>query len=162
MRNQENSRSKKYAQFKGPNSTAECTLPDAGCWHLHTEQPAFASGQLCHGIQSDGGGSKHPRYDPEGLERIDALFSRIMLFVAVHFRDEEEMMQQQGFPGYARHKKLHEKFTAKMAIVQSHINNRKVSFSAKLSNLLWDFLYVHINEEDAQYGSYYRDKGLRK
>jgi hemerythrin-like metal-binding protein len=143
-----------------PPQSAHCLMQDVGISTLNSQHLRLASYAMEFNQMVEDLSTRD--MTQKDWKRIDALFSRIMLFVAVHFRDEEEMMQQQGFPGYARHKKLHEKFTAKMAIVQSHINNRKVSFSAKLSNLLWDFLYVHINEEDAQYGSYYRDKGLRK
>jgi len=93
---------------------------------------------------------------------IDALFSRITLFVAQHFRDEEEMMEKHNYPRFEHHKELHGKFTGELAGVQSQINNRKIAFTDKLSNLLWDFLYVHINEVDSHYGEFYRQQGLAK
>ena len=100
--------------------------------------------------------------DKKDWKHVDALFSRIMLFVATHFRDEEDMMQEHGFPGLKHHQKLHNKYIDEMAKVQSQINNRKVAFSDKMSNLLWDFLYAHINNEDSQYGEFYREKGINR
>ncbi len=141
-----------------PPQSAHCLMTDVGVSTLNSQHLRLASyamefNQLVEELTTR-------EMNQKDWKQVDALFSRIMLFVAVHFKDEEEMMREQGFPGFSRHKKLHDKFTSEMAGVQSQINNRKVSFSGKLSNLLWDFLYVHINEEDAQYGEFYRQKGV--
>jgi len=143
-----------------PPQSAHCLMSDVGVSALNSQHLRLASyamefNQLVEELTTR-------EMNQKDWKQVDALFSRIMLFVAVHFRDEEALMQEQGFPGLARHKKLHNKFTSEMASVQSQINNRKVAFSSKLSNLLWDFLYVHINEEDAQYGAFYRESGIDK
>ncbi len=91
---------------------------------------------------------------------IDALFSRICLFVTTHFRSEEELMEKHGYPACAEHKGLHKQFSNDLADVQSKINNRNLKFGSKLSNLLWDFLYVHINEVDIKYKEYLEEKGV--
>lgn len=97
---------------------------------------------------------------PEDWKRIDALFSRISLFVATHFREEEESMKTYGYPAYPGHKAQHEKFVQELARIQSQINNRNIIFKEKLGSLLWDWLYKHINEVDYQYRDFFRDKGL--
>ncbi len=91
---------------------------------------------------------------------VDALFSRICLFVAAHFRSEEEMMEEHAYPATADHKGLHNQFSAELADVQSKINNRNLEFGGKLSNLLWDFLYIHINEVDIKYKEFLEEKGI--
>ena len=92
--------------------------------------------------------------------RIDALFTKIMRFVATHFSEEEALMRKHGYPDYAPHKKLHDKFTAQMIKMQGEINNRNIRFKKKMSSLLWDWLYHHINEVDYQYREFFRSKGL--
>ena len=91
---------------------------------------------------------------------VDALFSRICLCVSAHFRSEEELMEKHGYPGYADHKSLHNQFSHNLEEVQSKINNRNLKFGGKLSNLLWDFLYVHINEVDIKYKVFLEEKGI--
>jgi len=91
---------------------------------------------------------------------VDALFSRICLVVAAHFRSEEELMEKHDYPAYADHKGLHNEFSSKLAEVQSKINNRNLKFGGKCCTLLWDFLYVHINEVDIKYKEFLEEKGI--
>ncbi len=141
-----------------PPQSAHCLVSDVGISTLNSQHLRLASyamefNQLVEELTTR-------EINQKDWKHVDALFSRIMLFVAAHFRDEEQMMQEQGFPGFQQHQKLHNKFVDEMADVQSKINNRKIAFSGKLSTLLWDFLYRHINEEDAEYGEFYREKGV--
>ncbi|MCB1857187.1 MAG: hemerythrin family protein [Gammaproteobacteria bacterium] len=99
--------------------------------------------------------------DASDWKRVDALFSRVCLFVSTHFREEEEQMEKFGYPGYPGHKAQHDKFVASLAKIQSQINDRNVKFKGKLSTLLWDWLYNHINEVDVQYRDFFADKGLK-
>ncbi len=93
--------------------------------------------------------------------KVDALFSRISLFVSTHFREEEEQMEKLGYPDYPEHKKQHDKFVDNLAKIQSQINDRNVKFKGKLSTLLWDWLYNHINEVDVQYRDFFAEKGVK-
>jgi len=141
-----------------PPKSAHCLMSDVGISVLNSQHLRLASyamefNQLVEELTTR-------EINQKDWKRVDALFSRIMLFVAVHFRDEEEMMQEHGFPGLKHHQKLHNKFIDEMATVQSQINNRKIAFTGKLSTLLWDFLYGHINNEDAQYGDFFREKEI--
>lgn len=93
-------------------------------------------------------------------KRVDAVFSRVTLFVATHFREEEEIMRKFEYPGYPGHKVQHDKFVNDLAKIQFQINNRNVKFKGKMSTLLWDWLYHHINEIDVEYREFFADKGL--
>jgi len=95
----------------------------------------------------------------EDWKHIDALFSRISLFVATHFREEEELMRIYDYPEYPGHKRQHDVFVQELAQIQAQINNRNIKFKGKLSTLLWDWLYTHINEVDYQYREFFREKG---
>ena len=92
--------------------------------------------------------------------RIDSLLAKIMRYVATHFAEEEALMREHGYPAYESHKKLHDKFTAEMLKMQGEINNRNIKFKSKMSSLLWDWLYHHINEVDYQYRDFFQGKGL--
>lgn len=141
-----------------PPQSAHCLVSDVGIsvlnkQHLRLASYAMEFNQLVEELTTR-------EINQKDWKHVDALFSRIMLFVAVHFRDEEGMMQEHDFPKYKQHKKLHDKFIDELASVQSQINNRKIAFTGKLSNLLCDFLYGHINNEDSQYGDFYRENGI--
>jgi len=98
--------------------------------------------------------------DAHDWKHVDALFSRVSLFVATHFREEEEIMRKFDYPNYPAHKSQHDKFVNDLAKVQSQINDRNLKFKGKLSTLLWDWLYKHINEVDVEYREFFADKGL--
>jgi hypothetical protein len=57
-------------------------------------------------------------------------------------------------------KRLPNELSSELADVQSKINNRNLKFGGKLSTLLWDFLYVHINEVDIKYKEFMEEKGI--
>lgn len=98
--------------------------------------------------------------DANDWKRVDALFSRVTLFVATHFREEEEFMRKFDYPGYPGHKLQHDKFVSDLTKIQSQINNRNAKFKGKMSTLLWEWLYHHINEIDVEYREFFADKGL--
>ena len=88
------------------------------------------------------------------------MFGRVSRFVATHFREEEELMIAHGYPDYRAHKRLHDKFVDELGKIQSQVNNRNLKFKGKLSTLLWDWLYHHINEVDFVYRGFFREKGI--
>ena len=96
----------------------------------------------------------------EDWKRVDAVFSRVTLFVATHFREEEEIMRKYNYPGYPGHKVQHDKFVQDLAKIQSQINDRNVKFKGRMSTLLWEWLYNHINEIDVEYRDFFAEKGL--
>jgi hemerythrin len=140
------------------DKSAHCLLKDVGVasfniQHLHLASYAMEFGQIVDELAT-----REPTAND--WKRIDALFGRVTRFVATHFREEEEMMIAQGYPDYTDHKRLHDKFVAELAKIQSQINNRNVKFKGKLSTLLWDWLYRHINEVDFGYREFFQEKGL--
>ncbi len=145
---------------KSPSSPqrTNCLVTDVGVAELNKQHLRLASyavelNQIVEEISAR-------RPTQTDWRQIDALFSRICLFVAAHFRSEENLMEEHGYPAYAEHKDLHRQFSSELADVQSKINNRNLKFGSKLSNLLWNFLYVHINEVDIKYKEFLEEKGV--
>ena len=142
----------------GPRQIGNCLLADVGVNACNKQHLRLASYAVEFHEMVEALAEKEP--DQSDWRRIDSLFSRISRFVAVHFREEEELMVQHGYPDYTRHKSLHDKFVKELANVQSQINNRNISFKGKFGSMLWDWLYHHINEIDCQYGEFLREKGV--
>lgn len=145
---------------KRPSSpqSAHCLVTDVGVDELNKQHLRLASyavelSQIVEEISA----RKPTQAD---WRHVDALFSRIRLFVATHFRSEEELMEKHGYPACAHHKGLHNQFSSELAAVQSKINNRNVKFGGKCCTLLWDFLFVHINEVDIKYKEFLEEKGI--
>ena len=121
--------------------------------HLKLASYAVEFNQLVEELQE-----REPTVDD--WKRVDAVFSRVTLFVATHFREEEEIMRKYNYPGYPGHKKQHDKFVQDLAKIQSQINDRNVKFKGRMSTLLWEWLYNHINEIDVEYRDFFAEKGL--
>ena len=96
----------------------------------------------------------------EDWRHIDSVFSRIMKLAVKHFSEEETMMEENNFTDIDNHKQLHAKFIEQMGKFQNEINGRNLKYVEKLSGVLWDWLYKHINEEDYSYRDFFISKGL--
>ena len=146
--------------FKSSASTdsSHCLLKEVGIAEINKQHLRLASYAVEFSLIVDELSTREPTN--QDWRRIDALFSKIMRFVATHFSQEEELMRKYDYPDYAAHKKLHDKFTAQMIRMQGEINNRNIKFKKKMSSLLWDWLYHHINEIDYQYRDFFLSKGL--
>lgn len=147
--------------LKDTNSheSSHCLLSDVGLAKLNKQHLRLASYAVEFQEIVEELAEREPTHDD--WKHIDALFSRITRFVAEHFRDEEALMVAHQYPDYVPHKKLHDKFVAQMAQIQSQINNRNVKFKGKLKTLLWSWLYGHINEIDFKYRDFFHSKGLK-
>lgn len=137
---------------------ANCLLKEVGVAEINKQHLRLASYAVDFSILVDELSSRE--VTNQDWRRIDALFSKIMRYVETHFSEEEALMRKYEYPDYEAHKKLHDKFSAQMIKLQSDINNRNIKFKKKLSSLLWDWLYHHINEIDYQYRDFFLSKGL--
>ena len=137
---------------------SHCLLKEVGLAELNKQHLRLASYAVEFSLIVDELSAREPVN--EDWRRIDALFSKITRYVATHFSEEEELMRKYEYPDYAAHKKLHDKFSAEMRKMQAEINNRNIKFKKKMSSLLWDWLYHHINEIDYQYREFFLSKGL--
>lgn len=138
--------------------SSHCLLKEVGIAEINKQHLRLASYAVQFGQIVDELSTREPTN--QDWRQIDALFTKIMRFVATHFEEEEALMQEHGYPGFPAHKKLHDKFTAEMLKMQGQINNRNIKFKKKMSNLLWDWLYNHINTVDYQYRAFFQEKGL--
>ncbi|MFQ5643042.1 MAG: bacteriohemerythrin [Thiogranum sp.] len=138
--------------------SSHCLLKEVGIAEINKQHLRLASYAVEFSLIVDELSTREPTN--QDWRRIDALFSKIMRYVAKHFSEEEALMREHGYPDYAAHKKLHDKFSAEMLKMQSEINNRNIRFKKKMSSLLWDWLYHHINEIDYKYREFFQSKGL--
>lgn len=139
--------------------TAHCLLKDVGVNDINRQHLRLASYAVEFNHLVDELAAREPTN--ADWRRIDALFSRVMRYVETHFRDEEALMVEHGYPGFPEHKRMHDKFVADLAKVQSRINNREARFKKKFGSMLWNWLIHHINEEDYKYREFFRSKGLK-
>ncbi len=87
---------------------------------------------------------------------LDALID----FVVKHFQTEEEMMQQQGYPGFAAHKEEHDKLVATCADLQKKFHAGEAEVTPDTTQFVKEWLDHHIPKVDFDYGPYFNERGI--
>jgi len=144
--------------FKSSNATDDSNvlLRDVGVSEMNKQHIQLASYTVeFHQIVEE---LKDREATTEDWRRIDSVFSRIMKLVVKHFSEEEQMMKKHSYPDIVNHKQLHAKFVEQMGKIQNEINGRNIKYVEKLSGILWEWLYKHINEVDYGYRDFFNSK----
>lgn len=92
----------------------------------------------------------HDKYD-----EIMRILSELKNYTQEHFRDEEEYMEEIGYPELAQQKKAHEAFVDKLVEIDldSMDDNQQV-YLEELIDFLLNWLSVHILQMDKKIGEY--------
>jgi hemerythrin-like metal-binding domain len=73
-----------------------------------------------------------------------------------HFADEEKLQQKVGYPGFSRHKALHNDFTAQVLKLKKELaaSGHSVPMVINVNNVISTWLINHIMKEDKQLKEY--------
>jgi len=96
--------------------------------------------------------------DGRSAREISDLLSELATRERRHFAREEQLMQEQQFPGYADHKNAHDDLAAKLANVQERFRAEEPIGSMTLLAFLHDWLVTHIHSHDRALGEYLTQK----
>ncbi|MFO1418942.1 MAG: bacteriohemerythrin [Methylotetracoccus sp.] len=80
--------------------------------------------------------------------QLDALID----YVVMHFKTEEKLMQDKGYPDFAAHKAEHDKLVATCADLQKKFHAGQAEVSQDTTSFVRDWLYGHIPKIDKPYG----------
>ncbi|HEX8988850.1 MAG TPA: bacteriohemerythrin [Rhodocyclaceae bacterium] len=73
-------------------------------------------------------------------------------YVIVHFRDEEKILEEAGYPGLAEHKKLHDAFRSRLARLYANAGGMTLdAIAAQVRVLVNEWLANHIMVADREY-----------
>ncbi len=96
-----------------------------------------------------------------GQEAISGVIKSMVEYAVVHFKTEEDLMLQYGFPGFPEQKKEHENFSIKAAELRVMSKNDDFILSVDVLKYLKDWLGHHILDIDMQYKPFFSSKGVR-
>lgn len=97
------------------------------------------------------------------IAQVNETLEFMKVYVVEHFRDEEAYQQHIGYPGFEKHKKLHESMVQYVLDTCSEYESKGFSeqliqqFSGKL--LAW--LINHVASEDQQIAEFAIEKGVQ-
>ncbi len=94
----------------------------------------------------------------EATEKQDLVGCAMELFryVRAHFRHEESVMREVGYPGYAAHYAMHEQQLARLSEISADIHNDRWT-TESVADFMENWLQVHIVKEDTRLAGYLKD-----
>ena len=97
-----------------------------------------------------------------GKEFEQEAFDALVDYTRTHFRSEEDLMEEHGYPDFEAHRKQHRKMIAQVeaCMAQYMTKGRDVPLR-KAVEFLQDWLINHINGTDQEYSEFLRSKGVR-
>lgn len=94
----------------------------------------------------------------EGIESADKKFRQSVKaaaeYVKVHFRTEEELMQQMGYPDLFAHREEHENFIKVLLTSAKEFESGMKGAANTFTNFLRTWLWEHIAVSDRRFGDF--------
>jgi hemerythrin len=80
--------------------------------------------------------------------QMQAILTTMANHTIEHFQHEEALMVARNYPGYQRHKQVHDNLLAKVQTLLTRFNSDNSPLSADLTAFLTEWLSHHIQGED--------------
>jgi hemerythrin len=103
----------------------------------------------------------HVMRKEEGPEKIDTVLDEMSVYASSHLREEEALLQANGYPEFENHLTLHKKYLQKVEELRVEWDNDKISGPKNIYSFLRQWWLGHIVEEDQKYGSFLTEKGVQ-
>lgn len=82
---------------------------------------------------------------------LESISTELVNYTVTHFKTEEELFQEHGYPESEQHKKEHELFTKYVSDLKDNLNHGKSFEFPELIKFLLKWLYEHILVTDKKY-----------
>jgi hemerythrin len=89
-------------------------------------------------------------FDPNSAE-IASLVDELLEHIAVHFANEEKVLETRGFPGAAEHVQSHRRLMAQAIELAVCYKNKGTTAGALIGFVIQDVVATHILQEDRGY-----------
>lgn len=82
-------------------------------------------------------------------------------YTVYHFKREEDLMSEHGYPNFEEHKKSHHKMIEEVNKLVDEYENNRDNAICDLTKFLKSWLIKHIAGTDQQYSQFLIDKGVK-
>jgi hemerythrin len=96
----------------------------------------------------------------QGNAMLGVVLQSLISYTSTHFKEEEQVMQANGYPDLARHKAEHEKLVTKVLDLQKQFQSGSSVLTMTVLSFLKDWLVSHIQGVDKKYGEFLNAKGI--
>ncbi len=87
---------------------------------------------------------------------LSEVMKHLAMYIAVHFRAEEELMQEKGYSDYERHRQSHHAFEQRVEQFRAELAAGDSEVAAHILAFLKDWLITHIMKSDRSYADEFR------
>src|SRR5690554_2343808 len=96
----------------------------------------------------------------KGKQEVDKIMEFLSEYVIKHFSTEEELQQRYDYPGFQRHKKLHDDFISAFGDLKRRFEAEgpTLSFVTNINKTVVEWLIKHIGQVDLKMGAYLLEK----
>lgn len=91
----------------------------------------------------------------KGKEELMSMIKFLENYVVFHFKTEEDIMQRNKFPGYLKHKTMHDDFIKEFLKIKDRFEKEGATLELvnSTTKFLTNWLIEHISKVDKQLGS---------
>ena len=97
----------------------------------------------------------------KGKEAISGILSELIDYTGYHFRTEEDLFQQYGYPDFVKHKEEHDELTQKAIDLKTSFDEERLMNTIEIIIFLKDWLNTHILGADMNYSVFLNNKGVK-
>jgi hemerythrin len=90
----------------------------------------------------------------KGRDMIGTVIAEFVDYTDYHFKAEERLLRQNGYPEYDEHKEMHDNLSRKAHSIKEAFDRGNTPTAIEVMLLLTNWLNTHILEEDRKYKPY--------
>jgi hemerythrin len=94
----------------------------------------------------------------KGRDMIGTVIAEFVDYTDYHFKAEERLLRQNGYPEYDEHKEMHDKLYRKARSIKEAFDRGNTPTAIEVMVILTNWLNTHILEEDRKYKPYTESK----
>ena len=98
-------------------------------------------------------------YADRGSGIVAETLSRLIDYAGYHFKREEDLMEEHGYPDLETHRAEHKSFAERVVALQNVAGSDDVSID--LLDFLGTWLETHLLDVDKQYTAFFHERGIR-
>jgi hemerythrin len=95
-----------------------------------------------------------------GSAALESVLDRVLDYSRAHFKSEEDLMREHGFPGLEEHAADHQKLLEQTETYREKLTQGGRMMSVEVAEFLVEWLRTHTRDMDKRYAEFFADKGV--
>lgn len=94
----------------------------------------------------------------ENRDNLKDLIRRLKVYSQHHFKEEEKLMKECGYPGILEHQEHHQVFRENLTELEKGLSYKNLMIDVQLKSFLTRWALSHIGEHDLKFGEYFTSR----